>query len=255
MSKKIYLHGIRSDGKFVIVDDDDYEWLNQWKWYYHKDGYASRGERKDGKYRKILMHREVIHTPSDMHTDHVNGDGLDNRKSNLRICTRLENMHNRRPQRDSSSKYKGVYYSKRSECWGAYITVNGKRINLGYFNTEEDAARVVDRAAIEYHGDFARLNFPNDNPLLFSPRKRNYDGRSSKYRGVSWKKDNKCWSAQIVVNGKSVYLGLFSVEEDAARAYNKAAIEYFGTQAQLNFLKEDEGNVDDRRRAGNSNCI
>lgn len=242
MSMLIPLHGKHSDGKFTIVDDDDYERLNRWEWHYDK-GYVTRGERKDGVYRKIVMHREIMRTPEGMSTDHIDGNTLDNRKSNLRVCTHTENMHNRGPQRNSISKFKGVSYNKRNHLWQAYITVNGNIIHLGYFDVEEDAARAVDRAALKYRGEFARLNFPKDDPTLFTPNPHKHI-KSSQYRGVVYKPRINKWEADIRFNGKTTYLGTYEHEEDAAVVVDKAAIKYFGCNAKLNFPRERyEANV------------
>src|SRR5574343_411505 len=119
-----------SQGKVAIVDDEDYDYLNQWKWYAaeRKCGiwYATRNIRKDGKVRIIPMHRVILNTPKGMDTDHINGDGLDNRRSNLRSCTHMENICN--PNRSlsptKSSRFKGVYWHKGEKIWRAKLRFN-----------------------------------------------------------------------------------------------------------------------------------
>ena len=142
-----------TQGRFAIVDAEDYEWLSKWKWSYGYGGYAGRGIQ----YGVIYMHRLILGTPAGSHTDHINGNGLDNRKSNLRICTHHENMRNRSKQK-GSSKYKGVYWERKREKWIAQIKINNKNIHLGSFKKEYDASVAYDLAAIKYHGIFAKVN-------------------------------------------------------------------------------------------------
>lgn len=102
------------------------------------------------------MHREIVGTPEGMDTDHINGDKLDNRRSNLRICTHAQNGANRGPQKNGSSGYKGVSYHCKK--WRVQICINGKTKRLGGFNSLLDAAKAYDKAARKYHGEFARTN-------------------------------------------------------------------------------------------------
>ena len=104
------------------------------------------------------MHRVIMDAPKGMHVDHINGNGLDNRRENLRLCTNSQNHMNRKTHRDSSSKYKGVSWNKRNSKWQAYIGSGIKRKNLGYFASESDAAKAYDIKAKECFGEFARLN-------------------------------------------------------------------------------------------------
>jgi hypothetical protein len=143
-----------TQGKFTLVDDEDFEKLNKFKWYFH-DGYAIR----QVKGKIVRMHREIANTPIDMLTDHINGDKLDNRKVNLRPCTTAQNVQNRSNQSNNSSGFKGVSWSKKNNKWSAMININKKRTHLGYFKTAEEAAKVYDLAAIENYGEFANLNF------------------------------------------------------------------------------------------------
>ena len=156
--KKIKL----TQGKFAIVDNEDYEWLNQWKWCYNSDGYTARGQWDPvtKKIITILMHRLIMNAKKGEEVDHANHNTLDNRKCNLRICTKFQNMQNSKLQKNRSSKYKGVCWHKDNKKWKAYITYEGKRIHLGYYDIEEEAARVYDKKAIELFGKFAYLNFP-----------------------------------------------------------------------------------------------
>lgn len=133
-------------GKFAIVNTYDYEFLMQWKWHVcegHNTDYAMRNSKPDPITKKrhhIMMHRVLADTPDGMDTDHKNGNGLDNRRRNLRTCSRSQNMHNRRPNKKGTSKHKGVYWHKQSKKWRAYIQINKERIYLGGFKKEKDAA-------------------------------------------------------------------------------------------------------------------
>lgn len=147
--------------KVAIVDDADFEYLNQWKWHISSKGYAIRREHLSGghgneKFRFVLLHRQLM-TPSDkQQVDHLNGDKLDNRKANLRLCTPGENQSNRGLQSNNTSGYKGVFaYGTR---WRARIVTGRKNINLGVFDTKEQAALAYNEAALIHHGTFAKLN-------------------------------------------------------------------------------------------------
>ena len=153
MTKSIPL----TQGKYALVDDDDYEWLNQWKWCLGSRGYAVRSVHNPHK--TILMHREITLTPPGMDTDHINGIRVDNRKCNLRICTQTQNKLNVRIHKDNISGYKGVSWHKRTKKWRARITKEHKIINLGLFENKENAAHAYDSAAKELFGDFANTNF------------------------------------------------------------------------------------------------
>jgi len=160
-SKKIPL----TKGRFAIVDEDDYEWLMQWKWCYRFNGndYAIRGirtpESKKGNVTRttIQMHRAILKTPNGMHTDHINGNGLDNRKSNLRICTQSQNLKNQK-KRKGSSKYKGVSWCKIKERWVVQIQSDNIKKHIGYFLDENEASEAYNKAALAYHNEFARIN-------------------------------------------------------------------------------------------------
>lgn len=149
-------------GHFAIVDAADYEWLSQFKWYTFQtrhDSYAARTVRQDGP-RTILMHRAIMDAPQGMDVDHINGNGLDNRRANLRLATRSDNLRNRAADKDSAVPYKGV--GRKRNRFIARIKANGKRISLGSYRTAEEAARAYDAAALKHHGEFAHLNFPSE---------------------------------------------------------------------------------------------
>ena len=152
-------------GQYAIVDPEDYERVSRYPWQAVKSRntyYAMRWGRrgKDGRRKRYQMHREIMGMGAEEVCDHVNGEGLDNRKVNLRGASRAENSWNTGKSRvRSRSKYKGVAWDKRDEKWEVRISVKGKRIYIGRFEDEEQAARAYDAAAVKYHGRYARVNF------------------------------------------------------------------------------------------------
>lgn len=159
---RIPLHSRKHPGLFALVDKQHADLVNQYRWYPHWSGYtfyAYRTSRKSGKHRTISMHRELLGvSDSSMHVDHRNGDGLDNRMANIRVCTNAQNHYNMAGVPNTSSKYCGVTWHRQCGKWQAYIKKDGKNIYLGLFVREEDAAIAYNEAAKLYHGEFARLN-------------------------------------------------------------------------------------------------
>jgi len=155
-----------TQGKFAIVDQQDYERLAKYKWHAARHGrscYAQRGtgSAKSGKRKKhlVMMHREILNVGEDKLIDHKNHNGLDNRRANLRAATWEENCWNKRkPKAHCSSRYKGVMWDKRRGKWQAQIGYKSKKIFIGYFEDEKSAARAYDTKARELFGDYASLN-------------------------------------------------------------------------------------------------
>lgn len=151
-------------GHIALVDDEDFSSLSLWKWSAssHKNVVYAVRNLYSGHTVTIKMHRIVMGlTAGDpRYVDHIDGNGLNNRRANLRICTGKQNQGNRRPNRNGSSQYKGVYWSKNRGKWNSQIGKNGKSQYIGCLKNEEEAARAYDEAAFEYFGGFARLNFP-----------------------------------------------------------------------------------------------
>jgi AP2 domain./HNH endonuclease. len=155
MSKKIQLNGhtrrspIRG---YAIVDDGDFERVNSRNWSLSTFGYVVAGRPQ------IKLHRFIMNPPEGMQIDHINGDKLDNRRENLRICTRDENLRNKGLVKKNTSGYKGLCWFPSMKKWQVRIRCNGEKLYLGYFADKKEAARVYNEAAIKCHGKFARLN-------------------------------------------------------------------------------------------------
>lgn len=158
-----------TQGKYAQVDDEDFEYLNQWKWFYNRTGKTDNGyaERSSRKSASIRMHRLVMKLDDkNLFIDHINHNGLDNQKHNLRIVTSAQNQFNKNPNKDAASKYKGVYKEIRQnrnsikiyEYWRAKIEFNYKVYHIGYFKNETDAAKAYNDKAIELFGEYACLN-------------------------------------------------------------------------------------------------
>ncbi len=153
-------------GFVTIVDDEDYNLVSPYSWYVYTNKnrsnqfYAHHGDwNNDTKTLKIIkMHRLIMGvTDPKVHIDHKDGDGLNNQRYNLRICTSRQNSRNKACW-EHTSKYKGVCWRADSKKWRAYITVNYKRKNIGTFSSEAEAAEAYNKFALKYFKEFAKLN-------------------------------------------------------------------------------------------------
>ena len=154
-----------TQGKYALVDDEDFEELSKHKWQYNKSlrtGYAQRSSPwvdYDHPRHAIMMHREILGAQDGVEVDHINLNGLDNRRANLRTCPHNLNVCNSPKRRGAcSSRFKGVSWAKPMKAWRARIQFEKRAFFLGYFDREEEAALAYNLAAKECRGDFAYLN-------------------------------------------------------------------------------------------------
>ena len=137
-----------SNGDKVKVDMDDYDYLMQWRWKLHPQGYAARTSSRCGKWITILMHMLINNTPDGLETDHINNNKLDNRKCNLRSVTRSTNEHNNPEAIYNTSGVKGVCWDGSRQKWMSRINVNGKAYYVGRFNVFDEAVRARKEAEV-----------------------------------------------------------------------------------------------------------
>ena len=146
------------NGGEALVDDEDWASLSVFSWHRNDNGYVVRGDKSSGRLTLVRMHRQILGAQKEQHVDHINGNRVDNRRSNLRFCTRTQNMWNAGKHAKCTSKFKGVYWLKATQKWRAKIKVGGKHLSLGCFTDEIEAARAYNAAAKEHFGEYARLN-------------------------------------------------------------------------------------------------
>ena len=149
-------------GQFAIIDNEDFNLVKDYKWHLKKERYTyyvrANIRLSSGKYKMIRLHRLILNLSNSEICDHINGNGLDNRKINIRIATHAQNNANRKKAQKKSSKYKGVCWNKERNLWQANIYLDQKTINLGCFANEEEAAKVYNSSAVKLFGAFAKLN-------------------------------------------------------------------------------------------------
>lgn len=245
---EIPLYGKVAAGRVTLIDESDSGLVGQYRWNaqeWRKGGrlvagpYATTSlSRRDhgGKAPTLLMHVLIMGQP---YIDHINGNGLDNRRSNLRPATAAQNAANRRMEQSGLSSYKGVALVRASGRWIAHIGHEGKQSHLGVFASELSAAYAYDLAAREAFGEFAHTNFDTEPPQEVLDAWRVEEDRrpraSSGFKGVYRDRRAGRWQAQIWVDGHNRTLGTFDDAAEAARAYDAAAMETRGMSARLNF--------------------
>lgn len=229
-----------SKGKVAIVDDEDYKSLSIYKWSYNSKGYAWRSIKGENKRTYILMHRFIMGAKADELIDHKNGNRLDNRKCNLRICTRSQNNCNQRLQaREKTSKFKGLTITK-SKNWQVQISFCNNHKSLGTFTNEIAGANAYNYYAKKYHGEFACLN---DVPYMEREDWEKYRTKfSSKYLGVIWNKQKNKWQTRVYYNKKMKHIGFYDDEDEAGLAYNEMALSLLGKNTRLNEIEKEESN-------------
>lgn len=233
------------DDSFLVVnfDDEDYSKIEDYNWWIQDaDGgnkYVMSNVRGlDGEVVALAMHRVIMGvSESNIFIDHINGNGLDNRKSNLRTCTQAENSRNRKKSnsRDYTSKFKGVIWRERDSKWRATIHHEGRNITIGNFESETDCAKAYDVFARKYYGEFARANFPNVFEDESFVERVKFRKKKTKYNGVYFIKDRNKWSAKVTIDGKLKSIGNFKDEVECAKAYDLYLINNGLPLDKLNF--------------------
>src|SRR5690606_9742185 len=151
---------ILNNGDRTIVDAADYDWLNQWKWSARKGSHTTYVQRRNPETKSTeYMHRLIMGAEKGQEVDHIDRNGLNNTRANLRLATSSQNKINQRLRRVNTSGYRGVYWHRRGKKWAAQIWVDKEVRYLGLFVGKEEAAKAYDAAAKQYHGEYAQLNF------------------------------------------------------------------------------------------------
>ena len=246
-------------GLVAIVDDEDFDKVASRLWHVLEGPHTFYAQSSAcGEDGPTLMHRFLLGVDASSLVDHRDGDGLNNTRGNLRIANSLQNARNQRRRApriiNGLVAFKGVEAipnaTPKSRQWKASIRVNKRRIYLGSFFTECEAAAAYNKAALLYFGEFANLNdltasrIPTQlGPPLEKPApqkcqqacRKSPSAKSSKHKGVHpLPSPTKPWRAKLKVGGVSLHLGCFSTETEAALAYNEAAKKHFGEFARLN---------------------
>lgn len=212
-----------------IIDNEDWINIKEFKFIVKKTDYTFYVRVNSGIHKGNYLHRILMGNPIGFEIDHENHNGLDNRKSNLRIATKAQNVRNRKISKVNTSSFKGVKWVKDKNAWQVSLEFNGKRFTGGYFDCKVDAAHKYNEMAIKYFGEFAYLNTitPEQEAIRLNEKHPPVVGmrRKSKclFKGVD-KLSDKCYAARISLNGKKKHLGCFRTAEEAALAYNFEAI-------------------------------
>jgi hypothetical protein len=144
----------------ILVDEIDIPFINRYKWRPYWNGKTMYAQASAGRYRTVYLHRLIMSAHKGQQVDHIDGNGLNNTRENLRICSRSQNLANQGTQKHNTSGFKGVFFDTERKKLRAEIGWQGLRRNLGRFDNQIDAAKAYDKAALELHGAFAQLNFP-----------------------------------------------------------------------------------------------
>lgn len=222
----IKLFGKRNRFRYAIIDKEDFDLVSKYRWHTDKDGYAVSAFVKNGVRTTLKMHRLIMSPSSDMTVHHKNHDLVDNQKKNLIICTQRNNSRDRDKIPNRTSEFKGVTKLKRKhiELWSAGIKVDYQFIHLGNFTNEKDAAKAYDIAALKYFQEFSKLNFPEFDYKSYIPKPYEPEYHS-KFNGVTWHKRHEKWMVNIKVGDKTLWLGYFDDEIEAAKHRDKYVID------------------------------
>lgn len=218
-----------TQGQIAIVDDEDFEYLNQFHWFARWDKtnetyYASRTPLVNGKRTTINMHREIMHASKGEIVDHKNGDTLLNTKDNLRIVSNSSNCKNGKLRKNNKLGITGVHYYKNK--WVAKVSANGKCIILGKFDNLFDAACARKSAEIIHGYDPSHGRIIKNERIAVRSYSRVPKNNSSGYKGISFHKQTGKWRSRIHDNKKEIYLGVFDNMEDAIKARKEAELIY-----------------------------
>lgn len=145
-------------GQIVIVDEADYDWLSRYNWTRSGPKIGKNYATSTVEKKRVYMHRLILGAKTGEQVDHINGDALDNRRANLRLCTKQQNTANSGLPSTNTSGLKGASFDRTKNRWASRIGVNGKYLHLGRFKTKEEAALAYDKAAVEHFGEFALTN-------------------------------------------------------------------------------------------------
>lgn len=228
------LSGKLGNGKYVLLDEDDFFKYRNIKWWFEKNRYVYS---KLGKLHRLILKAN----PSEI-VDHINHNILDNRKCNLRLCSKQNNSWNTSISGEGTSKYKGVCLQQgKTDRWTAQIHINDAKVHIGIYDLEEDAARAYNKKAKELFGEYACLNDVDGwEDFKYKKSRKKYLSKSL-YYGVSYSNTgvHKKWIASVyIAYAKMKYLGAHFTEVDAALAYNKYVIEN-NLDKPLNVIKEE----------------
>lgn len=241
-------------GLFALVDEQDYARLSAYNWKWKSGDVRASARCLDGKFRSFAMHRMLKgFPPRGVAVLFKNGNPLDHRQENLIKVSGTHVNHIRDMKREGYSKFRGVTWNRQAKKWQAFIRTNYKYIHVALCDSEEEAARARDEAALKLIGTHVEFNFPrpehqilalprfepvsigphvaaspNRTPRLMWSRRR---GGNSQYHGVTRNKTKNRWVARV---GALCYVGSFGTEEEAARAYD-AKVKALGLEARLNF--------------------
>jgi len=232
-----------TNNKFYF-DMNDYEIIRKYTWCEHinKNGYHSL-ESYDGKTNKVIRMHYLFGCKG---YDHADKNPLNNRRYNLRAATTFENAQNHNKQKSNTSGIIGVEWNKANNKWRSSITVNTNKIFLGYFARKNDAIYIRLKAEKKYFGEFAPQKHlfekyginTNDEYLCIDTDRKTRRDNTSGVTGVTYNKKRNKWVAQIVINGKPIYLGRFNNIQDAIFARLFKEKEYFGNNAPQFYLFE-----------------
>lgn len=225
-----------TQGKVALIDDGDFEFLSGFKWFAVFDGYNWYAASKISC-RSVKMHQLLMSVNGGSEIDHRDNNGLNNQRSNLRICTHRNNIRNKKIASRNKSGLKGVSWKPHISRWIAQIKTDDKVVHLGTFIKKEDAAMTYDAAAEKHFGEFACTNrklglltYDGDPVSKRSPFRTS---NTSGLLGVGLVNKTK-WQVRLTVNGKRIRIGQFDDKQQAGRMYDKAAKKHLGKFALTN---------------------